>query len=364
VLLRRSAVLALLGATAGVQGPSPARDPASTFRIEHTPPACLLAEKTPRLVACLEPRSQRAALRVLFRAEGDGAWYASNLRSDVPCYTGLLPRPSRSLGRVVYLVEAEGPEGRARTAEFVVSVAPDAAACDGRPAPVATSGRATWEAPPGAPRTPAGFEGARPPAHPSTASVPPPTPASEATTKPAPRPPPGTPTTPMTPPRAPPPSVPPAPATREGGGHGLRNTAIIVGTAAAGGAAVALTRKDEGGGGPPAGSGLPPTGVSGVYVGTEAINYPGGCVGTDDVVLNLQEANGALSGVLTFTVRTCPCCANGRGANPVSGALSGTSLQLTTPTGFSYSGSFAGTRLSGSLAAPGGVTGTWTVDKR
>ena len=353
MLLKRGAALALLGASAGVQVPPPALDTPPPFRVEHTPPACLLGEKTPRLVACLEPRSQRAVLRVLFRAEGDGAWYASPLRSDVPCYSGLLPRPSRALGRIVYVVEAEGPEGRTRTAEFAVPVASDAAACAGRPAPIAASGRATWEAPPGAPRTPPGFEGARPPGPRSTsASIPPPPPASGATTPPAP------------PPRLQPPTASPAPAARDVGGHGLRNTAIVVGTAAAGGAAVALTRKDEGGSAPPTGSGLPPTGVSGVYVGTETVNYPGGCVGTDDVVLNLQEASGALSGVLSFTVRTCTCCANGRGANPVSGALSGTSVQLTTPTGFSYSGSFAGARLSGSLAAPGGVTGTWTVDKR
>ena len=70
-----------------------------------------------------------------------------------------------------------------------------------------------------------------------------------------------------------------------------------------------------------------------------------------------------LSGVLTFTVRSCPCCASGRGANPVSGSLSGTSLQLTTPIGFSYSGAFAGTRITGALAGGGGVTGSWTVDK-
>jgi hypothetical protein len=128
---------------------------------------------------------------------------------------------------------------------------------------------------------------------------------------------------------------------------------------------VALARRDEGTAEPaPSGSGLPPTGVSGVYVGTETINYSGGCVGTDDVVLSLQEAGGTLSGVLTFTVRTCACCASGRGANPVSGSLTGTSLQLTTPSGFSYAGTFAGMRLSGSLAGPGSVTGSWTVDKR
>jgi hypothetical protein len=135
--------------------------------------------------------------------------------------------------------------------------------------------------------------------------------------------------------------------------------------AAAGGAAVAVTKKDDGqGSAATSGNGLPTTGVSGIYVGTEAVNYPEGCVGTDDIVLNLQEAGGALSGILTFTVRTCPCCAMGRGANPVSGSRSGTTLLLATPSGFQYSGSFAGNRLSGSLAGPGGVTGTWTVDKR
>jgi hypothetical protein len=99
-------------------------------------------------------------------------------------------------------------------------------------------------------------------------------------------------------------------------------------------------------------------------VGTETVTYSGGCVGTDDVVLNLQEAGGLLSGVLSFTVRTCACCSSGRGANPVAGSLSGTSVQLGTPIGFNYSGVFAGNRLSGSLAGPGGVTGTWSVDKR
>ena len=87
-------------------------------------------------------------------------------------------------------------------------------------------------------------------------------------------------------------------------------------------------------------------------------------MGTDDVVLNLQEAGGSVSGVLTFTVRSCPCCSIGRGANAVSGSLSGTSLGLSTPAGFNYSGSFAGNRITGALAAPGGITGTWSVDKR
>lgn len=140
---------------------------------------------------------------------------------------------------------------------------------------------------------------------------------------------------------------------------------ILGGAAAAGGTAVALRASDEPS--TPAttmGSGLPSTGVAGVYVGIETITYSGTCTGTDDVVLNLQQSGSALSGVLSFTVRTCSCCAAGRGANPVSGIVSDTRVELTTPVGFVYSGSFAGNRLSGSLTGPGGVSGTWTVDKR
>ena len=99
-------------------------------------------------------------------------------------------------------------------------------------------------------------------------------------------------------------------------------------------------------------------------MGTETVNYTSACAGTDDIVLNLQEAGGNLTGVISFTVRACACCSAGRGANPVAGSLAGTGLQLATPIGFNYSGSFAGDRLSGALAGPGGVTGTWSVDKR
>jgi hypothetical protein len=149
-------------------------------------------------------------------------------------------------------------------------------------------------------------------------------------------------------------------------GHGLRNSLIVGAGAAAAGGAVVVSQGREDSGGPAAtsGTGLPPTGPSGVYVGTETVNYPGGCIGTDDVLLNLQESGGSLSGVFTFTVRSCPCCSIGRGANVVSGSLSGTSLSLSTPSGFNYSGSFAGNRITGALAAPGGITGTWSVDKR
>ena len=141
---------------------------------------------------------------------------------------------------------------------------------------------------------------------------------------------------------------------------------MTLGAGAVAGGTVLVAREGDAGAATPStsGSGLPASGVSGMYVGTETLNYSAGCVGTDDVVLHLQDLGSLLEGVLSFTVRTCPCCAAGRGANPVTGSRSGTSVQLATPVGFSYSGSFSGNRLSGQVAGPGGLTGSWTVEKR
>jgi hypothetical protein len=325
---------------------------ARAVHIEHTPPACIVAEKAPMLVACLTPRASRADLRVLFRAD-DGAWYAAPLRFEMPCHRGALPRPSAGTPAISYMFEAREGGVTARSAEYQVPVAK---ACTGPAAPIATA-RVSWEAPPGAPRTPPGFEGSRvrsagsgPPATVATApeapALPPPPAKARAT------------------------PVAPAPASVKadeggGGGHALRNVAIVVGgAAAAGGAALALRSDDPGAPATTMGSGLPSTGVAGTYVGTETITYSSSCTGTDDVVLNLQASASSVSGVISFTVRTCSCCSAGRGANPVSGFLSDTRIDLTTPIGFVYSGSFAGNRLSGSLSAPGGVSGTWTVEKR
>jgi hypothetical protein len=137
--------------------------------------------------------------------------------------------------------------------------------------------------------------------------------------------------------------------------------------AAAAGTAVALRNRSAAADGPPAttlGTGLPAGGIAGRYEGTETVDYPGGCRSTDDIVLSLDAAGGVVAGVLSFTVRPCACCSAGRGANPISGSTSGTSLQFQTAAGFAYSGAFAGNRLSGQLTSSGGIAGTWSVDKR
>jgi hypothetical protein len=323
---------------------------AASFHVEHTPPACFLAGEVPRVVACLSPRSARAAVRVLFRAD-DGPFYAAALRSDVPCYAGVLPRPSTSAARVTYAIEAAAAGVVARSPDFTVPVAAEAGACGGRPAAVARGVRAAYEAPPGAPGRAPGFEGRPPGTVPAQAQIPP---------APVPR-------AAVAPPRASPVPLPSRTEARPGG-HAVRNLAIVAGAGgAAAGAAVALRNRGAGTESPPAttlGTGLPAGGIAGRYEGTETVAYPGGCTATDDIVLTLDAAEGTLSGVLSFTVRPCACCSAGRGANPVSGSSSGTSLQFQTPAGFAYSGAFAGNRLSGQLTGPGGIAGTWSADKR
>jgi hypothetical protein len=139
--------LVALGVFAGVPHPravSAGAGPqtsAPSFHVEHTPPACVLAEKASRIVACVVPRSRPASLRVVFRAEGGQAWYSATLRSDVPCYAGLLPRPNRVTSGISYFVEAEGRDGeKARTPDYEVTVVADPAACPGRVA----AGRPRW----------------------------------------------------------------------------------------------------------------------------------------------------------------------------------------------------------------------------
>ena len=69
MLLKRPGLAAGLVALGATQASAP------VLRVEHTPPACILAEKPSRLVACLTPRVPHASLRVFFQAEGGAAWY-------------------------------------------------------------------------------------------------------------------------------------------------------------------------------------------------------------------------------------------------------------------------------------------------
>jgi hypothetical protein len=258
-------------------------------------------------------------VQVRYRAEGEAEWRSAAMQSDAPCYSAVLARLGQPPGRASYLVEAQGFSGEAsRTQLFEVAVAADLSACGARTASAQAAPRPATASPAPQPQ--------RLPAEPAR------------------------------------PAASPAPSTG-GGGRGRSVLLVAGGAAVVGGGVVAATRS----GGAPAttlATGLPAGGIGGVYVGSETVNYGAGCSGVDDIVLNLRESGGSVSGVLSFTVRTCPCCAAGRGANPVSGTLSGERLRLETPVGFVYTGTFAGSRLSGELSAPGGVSGSFNVERR
>jgi hypothetical protein len=330
------AMLALQGAT-----PPPAPPGLS---ISHTPPACLVAGESPRLVACAVPRSQVARVRLFFQAEGAPEWHYVEMVSDLPCYTGALPRPSRSTRRVRYVVEATDRQGDTKRGdEHAVEVAADPSACRGKRAQSAGAARVAAFTASGGRGAPAGFEGG------PSLSAPP--------VRPAPSAPPATPVTP------------PPPEQGRKQGHRGRTVALVLagGAAAAGGAVVATRGHGSSASSPPAfaGSpGLPPDGIGGRWLGDESITYPSGCVEQDQIVVYIAESGGLVTGTVGFTVSDCRCCARSQGSSTLSGTLSGTLLQFGTVAGFTYSATVSGTRLEGSLAAPGGITGTWRAERR
>ena len=126
--------------------------------IEHQPVHCLLAGKYPRLDACVEPLARVARARVYFRAEGVGAWYYVEMKPEDPCFSGVLPRPKKSLKRVsYYLAVTDRDFAEARTEEYTTVVVPDGNSCsDGIPAPFLTSASVVVG---GAAALPSGFVG-------------------------------------------------------------------------------------------------------------------------------------------------------------------------------------------------------------
>ena len=98
--------------------------------IEHDEIGCVVAEKHPRVVACFMPRSQLARARVYFRAGGTEPWYFVEMKSDAPCFSGILPKPKRTIPSVEYYVAATDRQlADSQTREFAPEVVPDEASC-------------------------------------------------------------------------------------------------------------------------------------------------------------------------------------------------------------------------------------------
>jgi hypothetical protein len=129
--------------------------------IEHKELSCVVADKFPRLIACIEPGSRVARARVYFRAVGTSNWYFVPLTSGSPCYSGVLPRPKRSLHQFGYFIAVTDTDfTEIQTAEYTAEVAPDEKSCRKGPlAPYLSSASVAVSTAEGTAVIPTGFVG-------------------------------------------------------------------------------------------------------------------------------------------------------------------------------------------------------------
>ena len=102
------------------------------LEIDHKAVGCIVVGKYPKMNACFAPASSLARSRVYFRPEGTPSWYYVDMKSDQPCLTGILPKPSKKLvgKHVEYYLEAQNKAfAPSRTAEYAPIVVRSAQEC-------------------------------------------------------------------------------------------------------------------------------------------------------------------------------------------------------------------------------------------
>src|SRR5215831_16678554 len=110
-VLAAVAALGLLSGLAGAQG----------LEVEHKAVGCIVVGKYPRMNACFEPKQGFARGRVYFRPEGVPTWYYVEMKSDTPCFAGILPKPGKKLvgQKIDYYVEGQDKSlNSGRTQEY------------------------------------------------------------------------------------------------------------------------------------------------------------------------------------------------------------------------------------------------------
>ncbi len=125
--------------------------------IDHKAVGCIVAGKFPKMNACFTPAASLARARVYFRPEGTPSWYYVDMKSDAPCWAGVLPKPSKKLiqKKIEYYVEGQDKAFTSgRTAEYAPLVVASAQECkkDVPVAPISAAGPAAVF-----PAVPAGF---------------------------------------------------------------------------------------------------------------------------------------------------------------------------------------------------------------
>jgi hypothetical protein len=131
--------------------------------IEHDPVHCVVAGKFPKLNACIAPVGDVARARVYFKAAQSPHWYWVEFKSDTPCFTAILPKPTKKIAEMNYYVEAASRKAQSsRTEDRTVKIVADAGECekDKPAAPWVPNASVTVGAAPGAPAAPFGFAAA------------------------------------------------------------------------------------------------------------------------------------------------------------------------------------------------------------
>jgi hypothetical protein len=101
--------------------------------IQHDAVGCIVAGKYPKLSACFSPAGKLARSRVYFRPEnGPANWYYVEMKSDQPCFAGVLPKPKKSLigQRILYYIDVFDQQfAENRTPDQAAQVVKDEGEC-------------------------------------------------------------------------------------------------------------------------------------------------------------------------------------------------------------------------------------------
>jgi hypothetical protein len=132
---------------------------AQTLSIDHSAVGCVLAGKFPRLEARFVPGDAVGKARVFFQTTDAKRWYSVAMKPDSGGFSGVLPKPKKSLDRFRYYIEVTDKSlATSRTAEYATSVVAGPGGCEGKMMGGGLASAAvTLEVPAGAPAVPAGF---------------------------------------------------------------------------------------------------------------------------------------------------------------------------------------------------------------
>jgi hypothetical protein len=127
--------------------------------IDHRPVACAVAERFPRMEARFTPADSIATARVLFQGATANEWYSVAMTPEASGFSGILPKPKKSLKEFHYYLEVTDRALRSnRTIEYTTAVVGGAGECQGKVlAATVASAVITLTGPAGAAVVPAGF---------------------------------------------------------------------------------------------------------------------------------------------------------------------------------------------------------------